>query len=112
MQINLFILLVTIRLFHILRNRPRRILRSLRRLRGHLPRTRLGIIQRGINLALVTLQKVLQEAIVQELRPPSLGQHRPQQKRDLERVVKRDPVQQEVDEYLYDREEGVYDPVY
>mmetsp|Transcript_11611 Transcript_11611/g.20182 ORF Transcript_11611/g.20182 Transcript_11611/m.20182 type:complete len:201 (-) Transcript_11611:4-606(-) len=111
----LFLLLVIPRLFHILchilNSRLRRLFHRLCRLRLHLTRRTLGIFQRRIDFRLVRFQKILQKAIVQKLRPPRLGQHGPGQKGDLKRVVKGDPVKEEIGKHLDYREEGVDHPV-
>ena len=84
-----------------------RSLHALRRVACRPPRPR----HRRVHPAPVPLQQLLQEPVVQELRPARLRQERPQQERKLERVVERDPVQQRAREGFQDGEEGVDDPV-
>ena len=71
----------------------------------------LGIRQGGINLALVLLEKILEEGLVEKVRAVGLGRKAPKEKGRLEGVIKGNPVDEEIGEGLEDGEKGENDPV-
>ena len=65
----------------------------------------------GIDSVFILLQEIFQKRVVQEFGTPGLGQKGPQEKGELEGVVKGNPVQQKVGKDLNDRKEGKNDPI-
>jgi hypothetical protein len=65
----------------------------------------------GIDAAFTLFQKVLQEAIVQELGSFCLREHCPQQKGKLKGVVERNPVEKKVPEGFDKGKESKNDPI-
>ena len=80
-------------------------------LSGQLPSRLLCIIPCSVNLGFVLLEEILQEIVVQELCTLGLWQHGPKQECKLERVVKRNPVDQEISKDFDNAEKSVHNPV-
>jgi hypothetical protein len=100
------ILLVLVR-----RCRTNQVRSGTRQFRGNRSCILLCIRHGGINSGFVLLQKVFQEGVIQELGALGLREHCPEQKGQLEGVVKGDPVEKNVDKDLDNGEKGKNDPV-
>ena len=80
--------------------------------RGDLLTCLFGIRNCGFNSAGLFLQKIFKETIIQELGTFCLRKHGPQEKGQLESIVKGDPVKEEISERFNHAVEGENNPVH